>query len=210
MAYLASIAAIGKTHGRRRPIDTRETLSSLAFTCDRPNPVQGKTILMTDLDHLGIGTRLYTAFLGTAAGRWVALNIAPRVDPWLMRVTRGHIAMTLMLPSTLLTTIGAKSRIRRTCAVLYFRDRGDVIVVASSFGRDRHPAWYHNLKANPHVHIGVGDSVVAMTAAVVRDGDELARLWDPDDERYRGYVGSFVQLPLSGRTIPIIRLSAST
>ncbi|WP_101950319.1 nitroreductase/quinone reductase family protein [Mycobacterium sp. 3519A] len=164
---------------------------------------------MADPDHLGLGARLYTAFLGTTAGRWIALNIAPKVDPWLMRVTRGHLGMALMLPSTLLTTVGAQSRVLRTSAVLFFRDGDDVIVVASSFGRDRHPAWYHNLKANPHVHVGVGDGAVAMTAAEVRDPDELVRLWARADRIYPLFPDYRGRAAVSGRTIPIIRLSAS-
>jgi hypothetical protein len=53
--------------------------------------------------------RAYAAFLRTGVGRWLAKNIAPKVDPWLLRATGGRLAMGLMLPSALLTTTGAKT-----------------------------------------------------------------------------------------------------
>ena len=52
--------------------------------------------------------RVYAAFLATGVGRWLAKNIAPKADPWLLRATGGQLAMGLMLPSALLTTTGAK------------------------------------------------------------------------------------------------------
>ena len=56
----------------------------------------------------------------------------------LLRATRGHIGAGLVLPSLNLTTTGAKSGEPRTATVLYFSDGDDVIVIASSFGRDKH------------------------------------------------------------------------
>ncbi|MDT5334484.1 MAG: hypothetical protein QOF31_5781, partial [Mycobacterium sp.] len=41
--------------------------------------------------------RAYAAFLRTGVGRWLAKNIAPKVDPWLLRATGGRLAMGLML-----------------------------------------------------------------------------------------------------------------
>ena len=93
--------------------------------------------------------RAYAAFLRTGVGWWLAKNIAPNVDPWLLRATGGRLAMGLMLPSALLTTTGAKTGEPRTNPVFYFHDGPDVIVIASNYGADKHPAWYHNLSANP-------------------------------------------------------------
>ena len=93
--------------------------------------------------------RAYAAFLRTGVGRWLAKNIAPKVDPWLLRATGGRLAMGLMLPSALLTTTGAKTGQPRTNPVFYFHDGPDVIVIASNYGADKHPAWYHNLSRKP-------------------------------------------------------------
>ncbi len=159
-------------------------------------------------DRLGPATRAYTAFLGTPPGRWIAINVAAPVDPWLMRVTKGRLGMGLMLPSVLLTTIGAKSGLPRTCAVLYFHDGSDVIVIASSYGRDAHPAWYHNLKANPTVRLGTVDGGQEMTATEVTDPAESARLWALADKVYPLYADYRKRAAAVGRTIPVIRLSA--
>ena len=50
-----------------------------------------------------------------------------------------------------MTHVGAKSGRTRTSALVYFTDRGRVILIASNFGESRNPAWYHNIKANPIV-----------------------------------------------------------
>ena len=52
--------------------------------------------------------RAYIALLRTSFGRWVAMNVAPWVDPWLLRVTPGRVGMGLTLPSALLARHGAR------------------------------------------------------------------------------------------------------
>src|ERR1700739_4519776 len=86
--------------------------------------------------------RAYAAFLRTGVGRWLAKNIAPEGEPWLLRATGGRLAMGLMLPSALLTTTGAKTGQPRTNPVFYFHDGPDVIVIASNYGADNHHPWY--------------------------------------------------------------------
>jgi deazaflavin-dependent oxidoreductase (nitroreductase family) len=53
----------------------------------------------------------------------------------------------------LLTTIGAKSGEKRLHPVMYFADGERRVIVASKGGHPKHPAWYHNLLANSHVHV---------------------------------------------------------
>jgi deazaflavin-dependent oxidoreductase (nitroreductase family) len=54
----------------------------------------------------------------------------------------------------LLTTTGAKSGERRTSPMMYFaEDDGTRLVIASKGGAPTNPAWYHNLVANPDVHV---------------------------------------------------------
>jgi len=53
------------------------------------------------------------------------------------------------VPSATLTTTGAKSGQVRETQIAYFHDRRDVIVMASNYGGDKHPQWYHNLVAHP-------------------------------------------------------------
>jgi hypothetical protein len=76
-------------------------------------------------------------FIRSPAGRWFSINVASRVDPYLLKATRGYASLALMLPSVNVTTTGAKSGQPRTATILYFTDGDDVILVASSFGRDK-------------------------------------------------------------------------
>lgn len=147
--------------------------------------------------------RGYVAFLRTPPGRWTAINIAARVDPWLLARSDGRVGMALMLPNALLEAKGAKSGAPRTCPVLYFHDGDDVILVASSFGREKDPAWSYNLKAHPDCRLG-GES---FTAALVPDEAERERLWALADRVYPGYADYRVRAGRVGRTIPIFRLT---
>ncbi len=53
----------------------------------------------------------------------------------------------------LLTTTGAKSGLPRVSPMVYFLEPEGTFVVASKAGAKSHPAWFHNLKANPGVAI---------------------------------------------------------
>lgn len=147
--------------------------------------------------------RAYVAFLRTPPGRWVGINVAARVDPWLLPRTRGRVGMGLMLPNALLEATGAKSGVTRACPVLYFHDASDVILVASSWGREKDPAWSHNLRANPSCRLG-GEP---FTAAVVEGEPARDRLWAMADRVYPGYADYRVRAAEAGRTIPIFRLT---
>jgi len=50
-----------------------------------------------------------------------------------------------------MTHVGAKSGRTRRSALVYFTDRGRVILIATNFGGSRNPAWYRNVRANPLV-----------------------------------------------------------
>jgi deazaflavin-dependent oxidoreductase (nitroreductase family) len=78
-------------------------------------------------------------------------DFGARVDPTLIRLTRGRVSCVWPFPAVLVTHVGAKSGRTRTSALVYFTDRGRVIIIASNFGGSRNPAWYHNVKANPIV-----------------------------------------------------------
>ncbi len=148
--------------------------------------------------------RGYARFLQMPPGRWIAMNIAPRVDPWLLRHSNGRVGMGLVLTSALLESTGAKSGASRECTVLYFHDGADVILIASSYGREAHPAWYHNLVAHPDCTLG-GEPFRAIE---VTDAAESERLWRLAAGIYSGYEGYRERAGAAGRTIPQLRLTA--
>ena len=158
---------------------------------------------------ISLTVRALAAFLSTGLGRWIAKNIAPKVDPWLLRATGGRLSMGLMLPSALLTTTGAKTGQPRTNPVFYFHDGPDVIVIASNYGNDKHPAWYYNLSANRSVQIATNGGGPVMTAAHVSDPVERKRLWAMADRIYPLWQDYRRRAARCHRTIPIIRLRAA-
>jgi len=69
-------------------------------------------------------------------------------------------------PVLLLTTKGAKSGQPRLAPVVYSRDGDHFVIMASKGGSPTHPAWYHNLLANPVVTVEVGGESFAARARV--------------------------------------------
>lgn len=76
----------------------------------------------------------------------------------------------------LLTTTGAKSGKPHTNPLAYLRDGDGFVVAASNGGAPTHPAWYHNLLANPLVTVEV-DTETFRARATVADELERERLY---------------------------------
>lgn len=79
-------------------------------------------------------------------------------------------------PVIILTTIGAKSGKLRKIPLMRVEHEGSYAAVASLGGAPKHPVWYHNLVANPHVELRDGTEVHDMIAREVH-GDEKAQWW---------------------------------
>ena len=65
----------------------------------------------------------------------------------------GDFYMWRGFPTIVLTTRGRKSGALRRNALIYGRDGDDFVLIASYGGRPKHPLWYLNLVADPHVSI---------------------------------------------------------
>ena len=59
-------------------------------------------------------------------------------------------------PIILLTSVGAKSGKLRKTPLMRVEHEGEYAVVASLGGAPKHPVWYFNLLANPHVELQDG------------------------------------------------------
>ncbi|MBA2281545.1 MAG: nitroreductase family deazaflavin-dependent oxidoreductase [Actinomycetota bacterium] len=149
-------------------------------------------------------SRALAAFSATRPGRSLSAKVAWKVDPFLLRATRGRIASTVVIPSALLETRGAKTGQVRRNAVIYFHDGDRVTIVASLAGAARHPGWYHNLRADPEVTFGGHP----MRATVVEGDAERARLWALADRVFAPYAQYREQAARAGRSIPIVQLEA--
>jgi deazaflavin-dependent oxidoreductase (nitroreductase family) len=126
------------------------------------------------------------------------LNLVERSWPVLGRLMQGHTAIYRASggrighrfpgapPMLLLDHVGARSAIRRTSPLVYTEDGENLILVASKGGYPKHPAWFHNLCANPDTTVQVGSSVRNVHARVA-DADERERLWPMVVAVYGGY-----------------------
>ncbi len=148
--------------------------------------------------------RAMHAFGTSKAGRWYGIEVASRIDPALLRLTRGRFATTSMLPLVLLRVRGRRSGELRTVPLVYFTEGEEVILVASSFGRARHPAWYLNVVASPEVELAAAGTVGRYRARVT-EGTERRRLFDLAVRNYAGY-GNYEALA-GDREIPVLALS---
>lgn len=103
----------------------------------------------------------------------------------------------------LLTTTGARSGKPRSILTLHHRDGDRYLVVASNFGKPRHPDWYHNLVSTPEVTVEVEGERFAADA-VVLDGAERDRAFETVARRYPFYAGYQAGVT---RTIPVVALT---
>jgi deazaflavin-dependent oxidoreductase (nitroreductase family) len=106
-------------------------------------------------------------------------------------------------PLLLLTTTGAKSGQRYTKPMMYLADGDRLLVFASKAGMPTHPAWYHNLVANPDVTVEVGSEKYEATATVLT-GEERDRWYAKQSELYPQF-GEYQKK--TSRIIPVIALS---
>ncbi len=74
----------------------------------------------------------------------------------------------------LLHTVGAKSGQPRLSPLAYLEIDGKVLIVGSYAGAPKHPAWVHNLRADPRAHIEIGTEAYDVTARELPDGERDA------------------------------------
>jgi deazaflavin-dependent oxidoreductase (nitroreductase family) len=132
---------------------------------------------------------------------WFLVNVGNKIDPYLMRATGGRLKTTVTAPTVLLTHTGAKSGKMRTTPLAYFTDDDDVVLIASRGGHRDHPAWYHNVRANPEVELwtkGGGGRYRAREAT----RKERERLWALATGFYPGFAR--YQERAGDRRIPVI------
>lgn len=135
-------------------------------------------------------------------------HVAPSLDRLVARVTGGrHTATSLItgLPVVTLTTTGARSGQPRQAILLGIPHEQGVVLVASNWGQARHPAWLHNLRANPCASLEVGGQPPRSYLARELQGAEREAMWQravalyPGYERYARRAG--------GRHIAVLLLS---
>ena len=108
-------------------------------------------------------------------------------------------------PLLLLTTTGRRTGQRRVNPVMYLADGDRLLVFASKGGAPTNPDWYHNLVADPHVSVEVGNEQFDAQATVLA-GEERDRLYAEQARRYPGFAEYQAS---TNRVIPVVALVRS-
>lgn len=136
----------------------------------------------------------------------VNARVLHHTDRALYRLSGGRATFSSWItgfPIVMLTTTGARSGERRTLPVVGWPDGDALIVIASNYGRPKHPSWYHNLRANPRASVTVDGASREVEAhevtgqqrdAYYRQGVEMNPAWT-NYERWA-----------APRRIPVMRL----
>jgi F420H(2)-dependent quinone reductase len=141
------------------------------------------------------------------------MKVMAAVNVWLYRRTGGRLGahwrigagLRNPVPICLVEHTGRKTGIIRTTPLVYLRDGGRVVVVASQAGRPENPMWFLNVSTNPRVTVQIGRDRRAMNARVANPV-ERGELWPrlvalyPDYDSYQSWTE---------RVIPVVVLEPS-
>ena len=138
------------------------------------------------------------------AALWPLINRAFGMHTTVYRASHGLIGhrIPFLPPMLLLDHKGAKSGKERTTPLVYLADRDRFVIVASKGGHAKHPAWFHNLKANPETRIQVGSRKLEVHASVATES-QRRRLWPKVVETWSDYAAYQER---TDRKIPLVIL----
>jgi deazaflavin-dependent oxidoreductase (nitroreductase family) len=140
-------------------------------------------------------------------GSWFLSRTLHHLDGLFLRASRGRYNLTSILagvPLVVVTTTGAKSGLPRSVPLLCIRDKNapaSFALIATNWGQQHYPAWYINLKANPHASCSV-DGQVGRYLAHEASEAEYARFWQEAIDTYFGYL--LYKQRIHGRKVPIL------
>lgn len=107
----------------------------------------------------------------------------------------------------LMTAKGAKSGDAITTPLVYGREGGDYIIVASKGGAPTHPQWFGNIQANPEVEVEVasahGTEKFKAHARVIQSRQEHDRLYKEMSKIWPSFVDYQTR---TERLIPVVVL----
>jgi deazaflavin-dependent oxidoreductase (nitroreductase family) len=142
---------------------------------------------------------------GSEAVRDRAAKYMSSLHRVLYRSTRGAVGRRLVgNDMCLLTTTGRRSGKQHTVPLLYLRDDERLVVIASWGGRDEHPHWYLNLRANPGANVQVLGERWPV-AATTAPPNERAVWWPKVLDAYDGYAAYESR---TDREIPVVFLDS--
>ena len=134
---------------------------------------------------------------------WKLVTLVSHVNVAVYRLSGGRLGGRFgRAPVLLLHHVGRRSGKARVTPLLYFADGDRLVIVASKGGTDRHPAWFHNLMANPATAVEVRRERRRVTARQATK-EERERLWPRLVEMYPAYA---TYQSHTDRVIPVVVL----
>jgi deazaflavin-dependent oxidoreductase (nitroreductase family) len=162
--------------------------------------------------------------IGSRPAAWVLARTFHHIDKAVFRISGGRTTAAAFftgLPIVTLTTTGARSGEPRTVPLVGILDGGRLLLVASNWGQARHPAWYHNLVANPTAtiprrdvpaerlnsmeHLKYPEQQIVFRARELA-GEEREAAWAQVVKLYPWYAGYAMR---AGREIPLMALETA-
>jgi len=153
--------------------------------------------------------RAVLKFASSKPGVWLFSRVAHHFDNEVLRITNNRHSLSSILTgkrAIIATTIGAKSGKTRSVPLLAVIKADKVILIASNWGQAKHPAWYHNMKANPEVQVSIGDQQKSYIAREVEMESEYDQYWEQAVLMYPGYK-NYKERTSGKREIPMMVLS---
>jgi deazaflavin-dependent oxidoreductase (nitroreductase family) len=146
---------------------------------------------------------LLERFAMSRAGLQFLLKIAPRIDKAMIPRTGGRFSSTGRDKVGLVTSTGAKSGLQRTHPLVLIDDGDGLLAIGSNYGRPPHPAWAHNLDANPDCEVQFRGPTAPYRAELLTGADR-ERAWATAVDFYAGYER--YRLSAAPRVIKVYRL----
>jgi deazaflavin-dependent oxidoreductase (nitroreductase family) len=140
-------------------------------------------------------------------GAWLFARSLPRVDKFVLRMSRGQVTLagvTGGIPVLTITTTGARSGLRRTTPLLGVPFGGDIAIIGTNFGQLGTPGWYYNLRAQPRAEVTYRNRSVTATAREA-DAEEQQAILGQARKIYGGYEAYARRI--TDRQIPIVILT---
>jgi deazaflavin-dependent oxidoreductase (nitroreductase family) len=111
-----------------------------------------------------------------------------RFNVWVYKKTNGRLMKNFPggFPICIVTMTGKKSGLEREIALIHLPYGEQKLLVASQGGMDKHPVWYHNIKATPDIKIMVAGVSHDYHARQV-SADEKRELWPHLLSLYPGF-----------------------
>ena len=101
--------------------------------------------------------------------------------------TRANTLRDTGIPIIVVTMRGAKTGKVRKIGLMRVEHNGSYALVASKGGDPSHPAWYHNMTADPHIMIQDGPEPRSFIVREV-EGDERETWWERAAAVYPPYL----------------------